>query len=229
MEKRFRVGFSRLASELVHEIRNPLNSILTLTEVLRQEIPPSETTTPYFDHIGRQVETLARLMRNLQEYAVLPQAQNFTLEDLAEICQSVANNFVQGEDRKKRHPIQCHLRSKTHFIYADSGRLPLAFAHILQFFSLYLPAEVPIQLEIMPVNGSGAKISLSSQIPRGTSLPRIRPDCHGFYFHLAKLIFQDHHARLRLFLQENENSPHIEIEFPHPTGDIHVRENSVGG
>ena len=55
----------RLASGVAHEVRNPLNGILAISEALFQSIGDNKEYLPYLEHIRNQVHRLSALMQDL--------------------------------------------------------------------------------------------------------------------------------------------------------------------
>ena len=62
-------AIGQIAGGVAHEVRNPLNAILTITEALfrEQEIESNPELTPYISHIRTQVNRLVILMNDLLE------------------------------------------------------------------------------------------------------------------------------------------------------------------
>ena len=60
-------AIGQIAGGVAHEVRNPLNAILTITEALfrEQEIENNPEFTPYIQHIRTQVNRLVILMNDL--------------------------------------------------------------------------------------------------------------------------------------------------------------------
>jgi K+-sensing histidine kinase KdpD len=57
----------QISAGLAHQIRNPLNAILVITEAFFQEVGNEPKYKPYLEHIKTQVDRLSRLMGNLIE------------------------------------------------------------------------------------------------------------------------------------------------------------------
>ncbi len=65
--KRFR-EIERLSIGVAHEVRNPLNTIVAISEVLKSEFGHLPSMKEYLNHISIQVERLTRLMGDLLEF-----------------------------------------------------------------------------------------------------------------------------------------------------------------
>ncbi|MDK9719320.1 MAG: PAS domain-containing protein [Trichlorobacter sp.] len=78
----------QLAAGVAHEVRNPLNAILTVTEALFREegVEGNQTLTPYIEHIRSQVDRLARLMNDLLSLGRRQQEDQLVPLALAEFC-----------------------------------------------------------------------------------------------------------------------------------------------
>ena len=81
-------AIGQLAGGVAHEVRNPLNAILSITEALfrEREIVENREFDPYIEHIRTQVGRLARLMNDLLELGKpIPQSSLYPVL-LYELC-----------------------------------------------------------------------------------------------------------------------------------------------
>jgi PAS domain S-box-containing protein len=97
----------RLASGVAHEVRNPLNAILAISEALFQRLGDTPEYQPYLQHIRTQVNRLSALMSDLLDLGKPISASSFYAQALAATVTSVVDAWRQapGHDRS---PITVH-------------------------------------------------------------------------------------------------------------------------
>ena len=81
-------AIGQIAGGVAHEVRNPLNAILTITEALfrEQEIESNPEFSPYIQHIRTQVNRLVILMNDLLDLGRVIPAINILTLPLDNIC-----------------------------------------------------------------------------------------------------------------------------------------------
>ncbi|MEA1996777.1 MAG: two-component regulator propeller domain-containing protein, partial [Gemmatimonadota bacterium] len=86
----------KIASGVAHEVRNPLNAILVLSESLFQEFHGDPEFKPYMDNISIQVDRLAILMNDLLELGKPIEKNTFVRTSLYEICSGTVELWLQS-------------------------------------------------------------------------------------------------------------------------------------
>lgn len=108
-----------------HDIRNPLNSLLGMAEMIREQ-PIPEIVTSYVDHIHNAGEVILNLVNDtielsrLEENVSVLQNEWFNLSQ----CLAVYYNFFNQETKRKK--IEFHLKneiSDTVFLLSDRRKL----------------------------------------------------------------------------------------------------------
>jgi PAS domain S-box-containing protein len=84
--ERFQI-FSQIASGVAHEVRNPLNAIMAVTEVMVQDLGPNPISDEYLGHIRTQVQRLATLMKDLLDLGKPIQSSSMRKESVGTICE----------------------------------------------------------------------------------------------------------------------------------------------
>lgn len=112
----------QLAAGVAHEVRNPLNSILAITEALFQDIGDNPEYKIFLEHIKKQVDRLSKLMNDLLDLARPIHPSNFHKESLYAICKAAINLFKE-EGFSKKHKINLFLSPEKTFphVMADSS------------------------------------------------------------------------------------------------------------
>ena len=124
--------FGQIAANVAHEVRNPLNAILAITEALFQDIGDHTEYGPYLGHIKNQVNRLSRLMKDLLDLGKPIQSTNIQPESIENICRSTINLWNETD---LAHNYKVHLESgpgmKDRHVMADSARLQQVFINLL--------------------------------------------------------------------------------------------------
>lgn len=124
--------FGQIAANVAHEVRNPLNAILAITEALFQDIGEDTEHGPYLVHIKSQVNRLSRLMKDLLDLGKPLQSASIQPESIENICKSTINLWNETD---LSHNYTVLLESapvvKDRLVMADSARLQQVFINLL--------------------------------------------------------------------------------------------------
>ncbi len=92
----------QLASGVAHEVRNPLNAILAISEALNLDLGESPEHSEYIDQIRMQVQRLSKLMQDLLDLGKPILEASMQKESLVGICSSAVNIWTRSTARKER-------------------------------------------------------------------------------------------------------------------------------
>ncbi len=124
--------FGQIAANVAHEVRNPLNAILAITEALFQDIGEDTEYGPYLVHIKSQVNRLSRLMKDLLDLGKPLQSASIQPESIENICRSTINLWNETD---VSHNYTVQLESSPaitdKLVMADSARLQQVFINLL--------------------------------------------------------------------------------------------------
>jgi len=152
----------QIASGVAHEVRNPLNAILSITEALfrEQEIDSNPEFTPYIQHIRTQVNRLANLMNDLLDLGKPISAANFQTLPLLELCRQTMELWkVSGMAENRQVVITAGQGAADILVSADSGRLQQVIFNLLENAGHYSPAESTIMIRLdVPASAQGMAI-----------------------------------------------------------------------
>ncbi len=95
--KRFK-EIDRLSVGVAHEVRNPLNSIVAISEVLSSEFGELPSMQEYLNHINIQVERLSRLMGDLLDFGKKTHVEILEMISLLTLCQSTVKMWQQENE-----------------------------------------------------------------------------------------------------------------------------------
>ncbi len=80
-----RIGFDVLARELMHEVRNPLSSIMTAAQLLRADASLDEETELLLGIVAEESARINRILLDFSAYLKLPAAQ-LVVMDIAQLA-----------------------------------------------------------------------------------------------------------------------------------------------
>lgn len=154
----------QIAAGVAHEVRNPLNAILAITEALFQDIGDNLEYKPYLEHIRTQVDRLSRLMGDLLDLGKPIQPSNLHKEFLPLIC-SAAIDLWKQTPLSQTHKVQLMLPSDLNNlnIMADSSRLQQVLLNLLENSAQHSPDGSDLHLRISKPKGKIVRISVVDQ------------------------------------------------------------------
>lgn len=159
----------QIAAGVAHEVRNPLNAILSIHEALFQEIGGNPEYKPYLDHIRTQVDRLSRLMKDLLDLGKPSRPAALHPESLGAICAATLTLW-KGAALAGAHPVRCLLRPEADasLVPADSSRVQQVLMNLLENAAQNSPEASEILLEVLEPQEERVKIRI---VDRGAGIP----------------------------------------------------------
>ena len=159
----------QLTSGLAHEVRNPLNAILVLSEALFKEIGPNPEYQPYFDHIKAQVCRLSNLMKDLLDLGKPIQHENLENISVHNLVPSV-QGLWKTSSSYKTHRLLIDLSEvpEDRQLKAELLRLQQVFINLLDNAAQHSPPGSLIKIYEQKTNPGFWKILIVDQ---GTGIP----------------------------------------------------------
>ena len=152
----------QIASGVAHEVRNPLNAILSITEALfrEKEIETNPEFVPYIQHIRTQVNRLANLMNELLELGKPISAANLQPLSLLEHCRETMDLWkISGSAENRQVVFTTEQDAAVTLVTVDSSKLQQVIFNLLENAGHYNPAESTISLHLAgTAPGSGMAI-----------------------------------------------------------------------
>ncbi len=154
----------QMAAGVAHEVRNPLNAILAITEALFQDIGDNPEYKPFLDHIRTQVDRLSRLMGDLLDLGKPIQASSLHRESLPAICAAAIDLWKQTS-LSQTHKMRLFLPSEQRNlnVIADSSRLQQVFLNLMENAAQHSPEGSEIQFVISTPKKTTARICVIDQ------------------------------------------------------------------
>ncbi|GAB4324973.1 MAG: hypothetical protein Kow0059_20870 [Candidatus Sumerlaeia bacterium] len=222
-EKRLK-AIGQLAAGVAHEVRNPLNAILSLAEALQQDLDSDPDHAVMLDAIRAQVDRLAVLMRDLLELGKPLSPANVQIESLPALCAAAIDLWKAARPPHPQsvrlllppEPAVCRVR-------ADGARLQQVFLNILDNASQHSPEQSEILVQILPPEGGMVRVRI---VDAGCGVPEenlekvfepfmtTRRKGTGLGLSLVKTIVENHHGEVRLW--NNAGGPGCTVEVTLP-------------
>jgi signal transduction histidine kinase len=161
--------FGQLAAGVAHEVRNPLNAILAITEALFQDIGDNPEYLLYLEHIQNQVTRLSILMKDLLEIGKPISRDSFQPETVAGIVTSTINLWGTIE-LSKGHALRFISQSESEkkYLKTDIARFQQVILNLLQNAAQNSPEGSEIVIQVLEPRYKTVNIHI---IDRGTGIP----------------------------------------------------------
>jgi PAS domain S-box-containing protein len=143
----------QLAAGVAHEVRNPLNAILSLTEALFRErgIAANPEYDPYIVHIRSQVGRLSQLMKDLLELGRSIPASSLQPVQLHQVCSDTVTLLASsGLLETRRVTVVSDHTSADALVLADPVKLQQVLFNVLENAAQHTPAGGEILLFLVP-------------------------------------------------------------------------------
>lgn len=152
----------KLFSIVSHDLRSPMNGIMGLTSMIRDDIEvlTNDEIKEISNSIYRSSESVVLLVNSLLEWAQL-QRDNYSFNPAKiDLVKVIANNFdLFTETAKAKNITLINLVNKTHQVYADAKMLDTVIRNITNNALKFTPKNGKI--EIYAENQTNNKITIS--------------------------------------------------------------------
>jgi two-component system nitrogen regulation sensor histidine kinase GlnL len=118
-----------LAARLAHEIRNPLVSIKTVTDLLPERIDDPEFREHFLGIAIQEIQRMKKLIDDLLDFAK-PSVPQFRYEDINQLIKDMLR-LVEGESRSKGVLLSSDLEENVPRIMADQDQVKQVFLNLL--------------------------------------------------------------------------------------------------
>ncbi|HYQ82138.1 MAG TPA: ATP-binding protein, partial [Anaeromyxobacteraceae bacterium] len=165
----------RIASQITHEIRNPLNAISLNAELLAEELGPgaSGEAPALLKAIGREIDRLNAVVEDYLRFARLPKPQK-AREDLNEILSGLLD-FVARELAAAGVAVRRELAPGLPAVMGDEAQLRAAFLNLLRNAREAMPGGGTVTVRTLLAEGGQVEAEVrdtGAGIPEEV-LPRI--------------------------------------------------------
>lgn len=144
-------AIGQIAGGVAHEVRNPLNAILTITEALfrEQEVGSNPEFEPYILHIRTQVNRLVHLMNDLLDLGRTIPATNLQPMSLYDICRETLTQWEStGMSNNKKGLLTSDTDDISIQVLADGPKLQQVFFNLLENAGHHTPGGSSISIQL---------------------------------------------------------------------------------
>ena len=143
---------SMFFSNMSHDMRTPLNAVIGMTKLARQNMDDPEKLTDYLSKIERSGSQLLALINDVLDMSRLEQGSGSSMEyeamDLGKCVEESAALFQeQARQEKKELRVSTHVAHPT--VYCDSARLTQILNNLLSNAFKYSGEGASVSLELM--------------------------------------------------------------------------------
>lgn len=176
-------SIGQLVSGVAHEVRNPLNAILAVTEALFREksIEDNPEFEPYIQHIRNQVKRLAHLMSDLLDLGKPIQPTNIQQLPLRALCHEAVELWPDSNGNSAR---RIRLIDDLHdepLVMADGIKLQQAIFNLLDNAAQHSPATTEIIVSLLRSKNARSACIYVTDAGHGIPADRISRVFEPFY------------------------------------------------
>jgi signal transduction histidine kinase len=160
-------SLGRLSTSIAHEVKNPLSSIKAITQVMKEELPPTDSNQEGLSLIIGEVDRLSRVVTQLLRFA-RPHSGFLEEVDVNEVIKDVLM-LLKHEANRKHVAIETLFSQKTIPLLSDRDALSEIFFNLIHnaIQSLSEGGKVVICTEIV-TEKDVIKVSIADN---GTGIP----------------------------------------------------------
>lgn len=172
-------SIGQLAGGVAHEVRNPLNAILTITEALfrEKEIENNPEYEPYIQHIRTQVNRLAQLMNDLLDLGKPIPASSLQPVPLYELCREIVALWeTSGMTDNKQVVLTSDHSAASSLVLADGMKLQQVLFNLLENAGYHNLIGGTIRLHLADADTSeqSGDMAIIRVIDQGKGIPEDR-------------------------------------------------------
>jgi PAS domain S-box-containing protein len=214
----------KLAGGVAHEVRNPLNAIMVISEALFKDFGEDPEYKPFLLHIRAQVDRLAELMKDLLNLGKPVEQYSLQQESLKGICAAAIDIWKHSElGRSHSVKMACPPDNGGIFVVADSQRLQQVFINLFDNAARHSPPASEITLHIDEPEEGFCRVQVidtGAGIPENL-LPRIfepffttRRGGTGLGLSIVKNIIESHGGSVEMLNNEPPPGCTVDIRLP---------------
>ena len=146
------VSLGKLASDIAHELRNPLAGIKTTAQALGEEIPKDDPKREYLNRITKEIDRLNELLKTFFSFAK-PQKLNLVYCEIKAIINEIIP-FLIKEIAEKRIRFAETYHPQLPKIKVDKNQMYQVFLNLFLNAIQAMPDGGELKIEVSPVMSS---------------------------------------------------------------------------
>jgi PAS domain S-box-containing protein len=223
-------AIGKLTAGVAHEVRNPLNAIMALTDALFMDIGDDPEYQQYRLHIRLQVNRLSELMSDLLELGRPSEPSKIKRNDLLELCSNVVDLWKKtGIGKAYKVEMAQPPNARAVEVLCEGQRLQQVFLNLLDNAAQHSPKGSKILLAVLEPFNSTVKVQAidwGAGVPP-EALPRVfdpfytlRKRGTGLGLSIVKTIVENIGGSMEIFNNDTPPGCTAEVSLP-------VAENGV--
>jgi two-component system NtrC family sensor kinase len=158
-----------LAGGVAHEVRNPLNAIMALTDALDREVGGNPEYKTFMMHMRTQVDRLTTLMNDLLELGKPVEQSKLLTESLTEIVAISVDAWKQSKfGRGREVTVVLAGSAEGAYILADSKKLQQVFINLLDNAAQHSAEGSPVRIAVLPPANGQVEVQV---VDAGAGIP----------------------------------------------------------
>lgn len=166
-------AIGQIAGGVAHEVRNPLNAILTITEALfkEHEIASNPEFEPFILHIRTQVNRLVHLMNDLLDLGRTIPLTNLQPVPLDSVCREAVELWKStGASKNRWGVLDIESNESPILVVADTIKLQQIFFNLLENAGFHTPETCNILIRVKHDKNAPDGMAVVQIIDRGTGI-----------------------------------------------------------
>ena len=215
---------AHIAAGVAHEVRNPLNAIMALLEVMDEDLGKNPAYAPFLQHLQRQVDRLAKLMRDLLDLGTTAPTPTLQPIPIGALARSTIVMWQQT-NRGSYCSIVLHATPNVEALQVtcDPDRLQQVLHNLYDNARQHSPHGSVISVEVLePAEGfarirvvdQGGGFSHEALEHAGEPFFTTRSGGTGLGLCLVKRIVEAHHGELAMWNNTPPPGCTVEVRLP---------------
>lgn len=213
-------ALGRMAAGLAHEIRNPLGSMGSALEYLKEKVQPETHEEKLLDVVLRESERLNRIIADFLSYARPPES-GLEAIDLRDPIEDTITLLELGPEKTDRHNIEFARPDEPIKVLADAEKLKQVFWNLLRNALEAMPEGGKVLVTVEELKGVHARVVIEDE-GVGIDDEHMEHLFEPFSEHtkgaglglpIAHKIILDHGGRIDVFSRPGEGT-RVVIELP---------------
>lgn len=214
----------QLTSGVAHEVRNPLNAIIAVSEALFQDIGEKGEYSEYLYHIRNQVDRLSQLMKDLLDLGRPINLAEMQPVSLHSICSASMESWKQSDPQNKNRLSVIEASDYEDVkIKADTTKLQQVFINLIENAVQHSTGQEKITIQLMKPEDNECRIQITDNGPgiKEEILNRVfepffttRKKGTGLGLSIVKHILKMHGGNIKIWNNSRMNGCTVEVQLP---------------